>query len=444
MTATRPNLSLWLRKVMLSPWVIVTAAAIGVALGIIRPELAVTMGPVGELYLHLLEMCVLPIVLSAIALNMGRILASRGQSGRIGRLAALTLAFFVAAAVLGVAGGLLGQPGVLDPQTRETLGHVVQQSGFAPDLEIAMDSPYTEKAEKSAAISFLDRLIPQNVFQSLSEGNILKVLFFAILFGLALGFSPRGQTGRLFDVLEEVYSAFSNLITWFTYALPLALPFILAPQIQRAGTEVIWVMTDFLVLTTAAFIIVSLLAVVVIWRRAGIGLGAAMKAIKEPVVLAFGTGNSLVCVPSVVEALERLGFGRRDIGLVVPLGITVFRFGNITYFAIATLFVAQVYGVQLGAPHLAFIILGSVLAGVATAGTSGVLTLIMLDIVLVPLELPLSGVLPLFIVLEPVMTPLRTIVNVVVNGALATLWAGRGETAELKSRDSQGVVPTME
>jgi proton glutamate symport protein len=140
-----------------------------------------------------------------------------------------------------------------------------------------------------------------------------------------------------------------------------------------------------------------------------------------------------VCVPSVVEALERLGFGRRDVGLVVPLGITMFRFGNITCFAVATLFVAQLYDVQLEGADLAFIILGSVLAGVATAGTSGVLTLIMLDIVLVPLELPLSGVLPLFIVLEPVMTPLRTIVNVVANCALAALWAERGKAAEVQT-----------
>jgi proton glutamate symport protein len=290
-------------------------------------------------------------------------------------------------------------------------------------------------------------MIPQNVFQALSEGNVLKVLFFAILFGLALGFAPQGQSGRLFEVLDEVYRAFSNLITWFTYALPLALPFIIAPQVQRAGTDIIWVMTDFVVITTAAFVILSSLAAVVIWRRAGKGLGAAMKAIKEPVVLAFGTGNSLVCVPSVAEALERLGFGRRDIGLVVPLGITMFRFGNITYFAIATLFVAQVYGVQLGADDLAFVILGCVLAGLATAGTSGVLTLIMLDIVLVPMELPLSGVLPLFIVLEPVMTPLRTIVNVLVNGALATLWAGRDEPVEpeeLKGRDRREMLPTVD
>jgi proton glutamate symport protein len=433
MNTTRPSRSRWLRKVTLSPWVIVAVAAIGVTLGIIRPELARAMAPVGELYLHLLEMCVLPIVLSAIALNMGRILATSGERGRIGLLAGLALSFFLAAAVLGLAGGLIGQPGVLDSESRDTLGYAVQQSGFARDLEIAMEGPYTEEVSTNATISFLERLIPQNVFQALSEGNVLKVLFFAVLFGLALGFAPDANSGRMFEVLEEIYRAFSNLITWFTFALPLALPFIIAPQVQQAGTKVIWVMTDFLAITTVVFVIVSGLSALVIWRRSRAGLGAAMKAIKEPAVLAFGTGNSLVCVPSVVEALERLGFGRRDVGLVVPLGITMFRFGNITYFAVATLFVAQLYDVQLEGADLAFIILGSVLAGVATAGTSGVLTLIMLDIVLVPLELPLSGVLPLFIVLEPVMTPLRTIVNVVANCALAALWAERGKAAEVQT-----------
>lgn len=422
---TSAALSETLKRLLLNPWLILASASVGVGIGLKLPLLAKTLAPVGDVYMHLLEMCVLPILISAISLNIGRILSASGQGGKVGRLVAMTLSVFVVSALLGMAGGAIGQPGVLNADSRAALGDVVRQSGYAPDVETAIDSPYVAPLQSSGLFSFLDRLVPHNVFAAMASGNNLQVLFFAILFGLALGFASEHHSKIVFDGMDALYRAFSNLIRWFTYLLPFTLPCMVAPQLQQAGMDAVVVMTRFVIVTGGVFLAACLIAGFVLWRRSQGSPGRVYAALKEPLTLAFATGNSLACVPSSLESLESLGFTSRDAGLVLPLGITVFRFGNVMYFAVATLFVAQIYGQPLRPADLAFTLLGSVLAGMATAGTSGVLTLVLLDIILVPLQLPLSGMLPLFVVLEPIMTPLRTILNVLLNCALAALWAER-------------------
>jgi Na+/H+-dicarboxylate symporter len=109
----------------------------------------------------------------------------------------------------------------------------------------------------------------------------------------------------------------------------------------------------------------------------------------------------------------------------LPLGITVCRFGNIFYFGLAAFFVAQIYSVPVGLPEVAIIVLGAILAGTATAGASGLLTLPMLGFVLSPLGLPLEAVLVIFLAIDTIIDPMRTFLIVYVNTAATALVAPR-------------------
>ncbi len=136
---------------------------------------------------------------------------------------------------------------------------------------------------------------------------------------------------------------------------------------------------------------------------------------KEPFIIALATGNSLAALPSILSRMNKdLGYEKRVIDLLIPLGVTVCRFGPIIYFGFAGLFVIQLYQIDYSIQELVIVVVGSVLAGMATAGASGILSLTMLALILEILGLPLDAVLVLLIVVDPLTAPLRSAANVSV------------------------------
>ena len=127
-------------------------------------------------------------------------------------------------------------------------------------------------------------------------------------------------------------------------------------------------------------------------------------------MLAFTTQSSLACLPSSIESLTNdLRFKSKSTNLILPLAITLCRFGPIAYFAIATIFVSSLYQSPLGFGDIIILIVASILAGMATSGQSGILTLTMLSIVLSPLGLPIDAVLVLLIAIDFLINPFRTL-----------------------------------
>ncbi len=146
------------------------------------------------------------------------------------------------------------------------------------------------------------------------------------------------------------------------------------------------------------------------WRRVG-SLTKPFFALKETIIIALGTGNSLACLPASLSAMhEELGYDKEAVDLLIPLAFTMCRIGPTLYFATATLFVAQLYGISLDLEAMGIVVLGSILAGMATAGSSGIVLLSMLSIVLVPLDLPVDAVLILFISIDPLIGPFRVLI----------------------------------
>jgi proton glutamate symport protein len=168
-------------------------------------------------------------------------------------------------------------------------------------------------------------------------------------------------------------------------------------------------MINFVIISIFTFLLIYVICILVIWQQTGYPLVQIISALKEPTVLALATSSSFACIPATISALsEKLAFDRKTTQLVAPLAITICRFGTVAYFALAALFVAQLYQKPLDFGQLALIIFSSILAGMATSGTTGVLTLTLLDLVLTPLKLPLEAVLVLFIAIDPIIDPFRT------------------------------------
>jgi proton glutamate symport protein len=156
----------------------------------------------------------------------------------------------------------------------------------------------------------------------------------------------------------------------------------------------------------------------------------------DPIMISFATRSSFAALPASISAIQDdLHFERESVSLMLPLGITIGRYGNIVYFALASLFVIQLYDLPLSVARLAIIVIGSVFAGIATAGSSGILTLAMIGIVLGPLGLPVEAVLIVMMAVDAVIDPMRTFLIVYVNIAA---------TALIVRRTAATVVATLE
>ncbi|EKU98722.1 Na+/H+ dicarboxylate symporter [Leptolyngbya sp. PCC 7375] len=394
----------WLR----SPWAILISVALAIYVGTTHQEFAILLAPLGNFYLGLLKMCVLPILLAAITTSIGRLMQSSNAAQYIKRILVIfPLGLLSASGLTVILAAMMGPGRNLSTKTLESLGVLVNNSGI--DLEMALTGPIPEESSRGMA-SFLISLVPENIFNALSQGETLKVLIFSIIVGISLGLIRDRVTEPCFDILEAIYKTFNQLIDWLTMVLPLGLFSLLAYQLSQQGLDVMLSMINFVIATLVTFLVIYVLSTIVVWQQSKMPIIKVLSALREPTILALATSSSLACLPSAIAQLtEALNFSRQTVNLVTPLSITLCRFGSVIYFALGSVFVMQLYDKPIGPVSIMVVIVGSIFAGMATAGVTGILTLTMLGIVLEPLQLPLEAVLVLFVAIDPIMDPFRTL-----------------------------------
>ncbi|MEM9264296.1 MAG: cation:dicarboxylase symporter family transporter [Cyanobacteria bacterium P01_F01_bin.13] len=404
----------WLR----SPWAILISVVLAIYMGTAHKETATLLAPLGSFYLGLLKMCVLPILLAAITTSIGKLMRSSNAAQSIKRILVVFPLGLVATSGLTVVLAAIAGPGRnLSARTLESLGVLVNDSGI--DLEMALTGPLPEETSRGVA-SFLISLVPDNIFSALSQGETLKVLIFSIIVGISLGLIRDRVTEPCFDILEAIYRTFNQLIDWLTMILPIGLFSLLAYQLSQQGVEVMLSMINFVIAALVVFLVIYVLSTLVIWQQSKMSFSKVLAALREPTILALATSSSLACLPSSIAQLsEALKFSRQTVNLVTPLSITICRFGSVIYFALGSVFVMQLYDKPINLGNVAIVVVGSIFAGMATAGVTGILTLTMLGIVLEPLQLPLEAVLVLFVAIDPIMDPFRTL-GIVHTGIAAT------------------------
>ena len=173
----------------------------------------------------------------------------------------------------------------------------------------------------------------------------------------------------LIDFFEGVFEAFQTIIDRLMLFLPLGLIALTAASVGEFNSSTIGAMSRFVLAATIVLGGVTAIAVVIVWRRQGGRLIDAYVALRHTLIFAFATQNSFASLPSAMEALRLLGFSDDVADLVGPLAITTCRLGAVGYIAVSSVFVAQIYGAALGPSDLVLIVVGSVIAGLATAGT---------------------------------------------------------------------------
>ncbi len=395
---------------------ILTGIFLGVIIGVKLPLLAAMLAPVGDIYLSLFEMCIIPIIITAVVSSIGHLISSGEAAEYIRKLVIIFVAGFFIVAIVGMLVGIIGGPGRnLNEKAQKTLGTIV----FEEELKGGDTS-----AKAGGMMDFVRAMVPKNIFAATSQGKSLAVLFFSIVLGVALG-CVRSENGKtVLSILDALYEAFLKIISCIMYALPLGLMCLFANQISQVGHEIMFALLKLVIIIYLGSLLMMILYTVAIWLRTGGSFFNSIKALRETLMLALGTSSSFAAIPSAISGLsDKLKLDKSTANLVIPLGVSVNPHGSILHFAICTVFIAQLYGVSLGPKEMLILIIGSILGGMAASGVPGLGGLTLIALILSPLGLPIKISIILLSAIDPILDPVLSTVSIHANCAVTALVA---------------------
>ncbi|MBM6619643.1 dicarboxylate/amino acid:cation symporter [Bacillus suaedaesalsae] len=373
--------------------------------------------PLGTLFLNLIKMLVVPLVLISITLGV----AGLGDPKKLGRIGAKTIGFFLVtttvAIVLAIAVGYIMKPGA---------------SG-----NFDTSNAQFEAAEAPSFVDTLLAIIPTNPIDAMSTGNMLQIITFAVFIGLALAVLGDKTKGilNLFEQANEVMMYLVHLVMKLAPAGAFAL---IASAVGKQGWDAFQVMGLYFI----AVLVALLIHVVVAYGGLVSFLGKMnpwkfFKGFTPAMSVAFSTSSSSATLPVSMEtAQNNLGVPKSVSSFVQPLGATINMDGTAIMQGVATVFIAQVYGVDLTMSQLLMVVLTAVLASIGTAGVPGV-GLIMLAMVLKAVNLPVEGI-ALIIGIDRLLDMTRTAVNITGDAACAVIVA-KSEEKHTTTDSNQGV-----
>ena len=359
---------------------------------------------IGQIFVASLKMLVVPLVFVSLICGTCS-LKDTTKLGRIGGKAIILYLITTAIAItLAIVAALLIEPGV--------------------GVNMASDTTFAAK-EAPALTQVIIDMFPTNPFNAFSEGKMLQIIIFALLFGIAIALS--GEAGeRLTKVFEDLNVVVMRLVTILMNLAPYGVFCLLA----KLFTDIAWstvlnLFTYFLVVLAVLFIHALLVYPSILKILTGLNPITFLKKMKDALLFAFSTASSNATIPVTLEtATQKLGVKNSIASFTVPLGATINMDGTAIMQGVATVFIAQVFNVDLTIADFLLVILTATLASVGTAGVPGV-GLIMLAMVLGQVGLPVEGI-ALIIGVDRLLDMTRTAVNV-TGDSMVTLIIGKSE-----------------
>ena len=390
---------------------VLTAITIGVCVGHFYPETGAAMKPLGDGFIKLIKMIIAPVIFCTVVTGI----AGMEDMKKVGRVGAKALLYFEVVSTLALAIGLLivtiVQPGA-------------GMNADVTKLDTKALTTITSKAQSHSTVDFLINIIPNTVVDAFAKGDILQVLFFALLFGFAL--SMLGKRGKVvFNLIDEITHVLFGIVNVIMKAAPIGAFGAMAFTIGKFGlgslTKLGMLMGSFY-LTCLLFIFVVLGAIA---KMCGFSIIKFIKYIKEELLIVLGTSSSESVLPRMMAKLENLGCTKSVVGLVIPTGYSFNLDGTSIYLTMAAVFVAQATNTPLTFTQTLTILGVLLLTSKGAAGVtgSGFITLAA-TFAAIP-TIPVAG-LALILGIDRFMSEARALTNLIGNG-VATVVVSRWE-----------------
>jgi len=401
---------LWLQVLIGMVLGLITGILMGPSVGWVTPATANTVGNwlafPGQLFLTLIQMIVIPLVFASIV----RGLAAGGNLEQLRRMGLRVVLYFVAttaiAIIIGLAVALIIEPG------RFVDSALVQQA-LGGKAQVVM--PANSQAIAPLAFSELPQrvltLLPRNPLTSMVEGQMLQVVLFAVIFGVALVMMVPAQSRPLLDLLGSLQEVCMTVVRWAMWLAPFAVFGLLAQLTMKIGLAALLGMAVYVATVLLGLLLLLALYLTTVFMVTGDKPGGFLKATREVLLLAFSTSSSAAVMPlSIKTAEEGLGVRPAVAQFVIPLGATINMNGTALYQGVATIFLAQVFGVDIGIAGMLLIVLTAVGASIGSPATPGV-GIVILALVLDTVGVPTAGI-ALIMGVDRILDMSRTAINV--------------------------------
>ena len=332
--------------------------------------------PVGTIFIRLITMVVIPLVAGSLFTSV----ASLGSMRRLGAIGARTLTWFLASTFIAAAIGLTialiaGAGGGLDPSVRDAVTQRFAEAGAGASANISAVPSLKQT---------LINIVPVNPIAAAAQGDLLALIFAIILFAAATTALDEERRRPLVAFFAAVNDVSMVVIRWLMVLAPAAVGILIAVTVVRSGLDLLRSLGTYALIVVAALIthvVTVLLPVIIFAVRTRVA--SFVRSVSDALVLAFSTASSSVTLPvSMAAARERLGIPAEVVSFVLPAGATLNKNGAAVYKAATAVFLANLYGVELGPGQLVTIVLTTMVASSAGAGVPGsslVTTLIVLN-----------------------------------------------------------------
>ncbi len=390
---------------------VLVAIAAGILLGHFWPDLGASLKPLGDAFIKLVKMIIAPVIFLTVATGI----AGMSDMKKVGRVAGKAMIYFLTFSTLALIVGLIVantlQPGAgmhIDPAT----------------LDTKAVADYAAKAHESTITGFLMGIIPTTIVGAFASGDILQVLFFSVLFGIALGIV--GERGKpVTDFMHALMYPIFKLVAILMKAAPVGAFGAMAFTIGKYGigsvTNLAFLIATFYI-TSILFVLVVLGAVA---KYNGFSILALIRYIKEEILLVLGTSSSEAALPGLMSKMEKAGCKRSVVGLVIPTGYSFNLDGTNIYMTLAALFIAQATDIQLSFGQQILLLLVAMLSSKGAAGITGAGFITLAATLSVVPSVPVAG-MALILGIDRFMSECRAITNFIGN-AVATVVVARWE-----------------
>lgn len=398
-------------------WQILIGLLAGIAIGAllheypsVRPWMVENiLQPAGDIFIKLMKMIVVPIVFACMVVGI----AGHGDSKALGRIGVRALLYFFAVTTTAIIVGLV-------------IGNLLQP-GAGTDLATLRASSVSLPGASSGHHGLgqlIVSIIPDNVVNAMAQGSLLSVLFFAVMFGLSVGQLSEERKAPLIAALRAVSEAMFKVTSMIMAYSPIGVFGMIAVTVANFGFSSLLPLGKLILVSYAAILFFTVFVLGSIARLAGISLLGLMRHIKDELLLAFSSASSAAVMPQLMKKLESYGAPPSLVSFVVPVGYSFNLDGASLFLGIGTLFVAQLYGIDLSLADQALLVVTMVLTSKGAAGVPGFMFVI-LSATLASAGLPLEGIAFIAGVYRLMEMP-TTALNVLGN-ALAPLVVARWE-----------------
>lgn len=390
---------------------VLIAIALGILVGAIWPDIGTAMKPLGDAFIKLVKMVIAPLIFLTVVTGI----AHMPGLGGVGRTFAKALTYFLTVSTLALVVGL-----VVANVVRPGDGLHINPS----TLDTSAVADFTAKAQDTTLTGFLLNIIPGTLVGAVAEGEILQVLFVAVLFGIAVVMAGE-RAEPLVGVLDAATAAMMRLVGMLMRAAPIGAFGGLAFTIGKFGLGSIANLAGLV----ATFYLTALLFVIIVLgliaRAAGFSLWRLLVYLKAELLLVLGTSSSESALPALIDKLERAGCEPRVVGLVVPTGYSFNLDGTNIYMTLAALFIAQACDVELSLGDQLLLLGVAMLSSTGAAGVTGAGFITLAATLSVVPTVPVAG-MALILGVDRFMSECRSLTNFIGN-AVATIVVAKWE-----------------